>query len=328
MEDALTELTAAEVNTLVSVELVRANRAASRARETQRALLKNWGLFEGWCRERRVSALPVDADALEAFLLYLADAHVVRDRQGCFKRRGLRPSSVAQALWAVNVIHRLRELPSPGEGIRIQTALAGIRRRKGVHKKQQAPLTLEHLGRIVFPDNLRGKRNKALLLVGFAGCFRRSELTVLKAEGMRSSPHGLQLFLPHSKTDQESAGAWVDIVYAHKHPQLCAVRALQTWLQAAKLEQGPLFPHIRQNTASQQPLSAASVDSLVKKIAREAGEDPSAFGGHSLRAGGATYLAEQQQSPFIIAKHGRWKNVNSALQYARHDTARALAEVF
>ncbi len=320
-----------KIDSLVPLEWVRANRAASKALETQRALFKNWNLFKGWCEKRLVQALPAREEVLEAFLLYLADVHPVLDRSGKVIRNGMRTSSVAQALWAINTVHRLREFPSPGETLRIQTALAGIRRRKGVRRKQQAPLTLNHLEIAfprAFPQTLRGQRNKALLLLGFVGCLRRSEIVSLKADQLRKSPHGIQVFLSHSKTDQESAGAWVDIIQAKKRPHLCPVLALQQWMKLSHITNGPLFCHIKNNSAVMKPLSSAFVDSLVKKTAQQAGEDPSQFGGHSLRAGGATYLVEQQKSPFIIAKHGRWKSVNSALRYARHSTAQALADAF
>src|SRR5690349_19158257 len=109
-----------------------------------------------------VKRLPAHPEDVEQFLLYLAEDHPVLDRRGRQVRRGLKPSSIEQALWAINTTHRLAGHPLPGEHEAVRIALAGIKRRKGTRRKQQAPLTIEHLRSIAFPDTLKGKRDKAL----------------------------------------------------------------------------------------------------------------------------------------------------------------------
>jgi integrase len=314
----------------VDETLLRENRAASKAGETKRALLKNWTLFERWCAGSGNAALPATPESVERFLLYLSDQHAVRDRAGRELRRGLKPSAVGQALWAINARHRLAGLAAPGEAALVKTALAGIRRRKGTHPKQQAPLTIAHLLAVRFEDDLRARRDKALLLVGFAGCLRRSELVALRVEHLEESPLGLRLFLPRSKTDQEGAGAWVELLRAQRYPMLCPVQALLDWLAAAGIAAGPVFRSLGKGRAARlgAGLSAASVDAIVKRTAAACGLDPGRYGGHSLRAGQATYLSEQGKSPQLIARHGRWKSLNMVLTYCRGETARELAGAY
>lgn len=314
----------------VEPELIRSNRAASKADETKRALAKNWERFAAWCTATGATPLPATPAAVEAYLVYLADRHPVRDRAGRVVRRGLKPSAVAQALWAVNLRHRLAHLPPPGDSEQVRTALAGIRRRKGIRRKQQAPLTIDHIRGIAFRADLKGLRDKALLLVGFAGCFRRSELVALRAEDLEETPHGLRALVGRSKTDQEGRGVWVDIVRATRHPDACPVQALRAWLEAAGITEGPLF---RSLTRGARPrigpaLSAVTVDTVVKWAAEQCGLDRRLYGGHSLRAGKATYLAQQGRPATVIAKHGRWKSLDMVLHYYRDETARELVGVY
>jgi integrase len=314
----------------VDERLVRSNRLASRADETKRALLKNWTLFEGWCRGQGLASLPATPDVVEVFLLYLADRHPVRNRGGGVARVGLKAAGVAQALWAINSRHRMAGHAPPGEFEQIKTALAGIRRRKGSRRKQQAPFTIEHLRAISFREDLKGKRDKALLLVGFAGCLRRSELVALRAEEMEETPLGLRVYLVKSKTDQEGGGAWIDIVRAERYPACCPVRAVQEWLAAAGIGQGPIFRSLGKGPRPRlgPRLSPVTVDAVVKWAAAQCGLEPSRYGGHSLRAGKATYLSEMGKSPTLIARHGRWKSMDMVLTYCRGETARELAGVY
>lgn len=319
-----------DVPALVDDRLVRENRAASRADETKRALLKNWTAFEAWCVTGGVQALPAQPEAVERYLLYLAEAHPVRNRRGEVVRRGLKPAAVGQALWAINARHRMAGRPAPGESPLVRTAMAGIRRRKKTRVRQQAPLTIEHLAAVTFRDDLKGLRDKALLLVGFAGCLRRSELVAMDVAHLQPTALGLRLFVPQSKTDQEGAGAWVELVRARRHPHLCPVEALQAWLREAGITEGAVFRSLGRGRTPRvgRRLSAASVDAIVKWAAGAAGLDPADYGGHSLRAGQATYLSEQGKSPTLIARHGRWKSLNMVLTYCRGETARELEGVY
>jgi len=314
----------------IDSELIRSNRLASRADETKRALLRNWTGFISWCERQGLISLPAHPDAVELYLLYLADKHPVLDRSGKLIRHGQKTSAVCQALWAINTGHRLAGHSPPGETEQIKTAIAGIKRRKGMRKKQQAPMTIDHFREIPFGMDLKGKRNKALLLVGFAGCLRRSELVALNVEDIEEAPYGLRLYLASSKTDQEGAGAWVDVLSATLFPEVCPVQTLKDWMESADIRSGAVF---RSLTRGRSPrirgrLSAVSVDAVVKWAAALIGLNPALYGGHSLRAGKATYLSEHGKSPVTIAKHGRWKSLDMVLTYCRGETARELEGVY
>ena len=116
----------------VDTELLRANRSASKAQETKRALAKNWSAFCAWCHELGAVPLPASAAEVEAYLVYLADRHPVRDRKGKVVRRGLKASAVQQALWTINTMHKLGGFPKPGDSNQVKTAIAGIKRSRCV----------------------------------------------------------------------------------------------------------------------------------------------------------------------------------------------------
>lgn len=311
-------------------ERIRENRAASKAAETKRALTKNWLGFETWCARRTVAALPAAAETVEAYLVYLADEHPVLSRDGSAVRRGMRPASVLQALWAINVRHRLANLPEPGQSGIVRTAMAGIRRRKTHRQKQQAPLTIDQIAAIPFGSGLKDLRDRALLLTGFAGCFRRSELVALRVEDIEPSRFGLRIYLGRSKTDTQGDGAWIDIVRAHAYPAACPVAALRAWLAAAAIAEGPVFRRLstKRGASVGSALSSVSVDAIVKRAAARLGLDSARYGGHSLRAGKATYLARMNKSPALVAKHGRWKSMDMVLKYFRDETAEGLVGVY
>ena len=311
-------------------ERIRANRGASKADETKRALTKNWATFQAWCVRVQLPALPARPEAVEAYLVYLADDHPVHDRAGRVIRSGLRPASVLQALWAINQMHRLAGQPEPGADALVRTAMAGIRRRKVHRPKQQAPLTIDELAQVPFPSTLRGIRDKALLLVGFAACLRRSELVALQAEDIAPTRHGLRLYIRQSKTDTLGHGAWVELVRATRHPDACPVAALHAWLAAAPTATGPIFRSLTRNATQPRPdaLSPVAVDRLAKWAAASLGLDRSLYGGHSLRAGSATYLARLNKPPTLVAKHGRWQSLDMVLRYYRDETAAGLADAY
>ena len=310
--------------------LIRRNRLAAKADETKRALLKNWRMFEGWCDENGGTTLPASLNTVEMYLLYLSDQHPLFDRKGVQISTGLKPSAISQVLWAINSRHRMAGHPPPGEFEQIKTALAGIKRRKGSRKKQQAPLTIDHIRSIQFRNDLKGKRDKALLLTGFAGCFRRSELVSLQAQDIEGTPYGLRVYLENSKTDQEGQGEWVDILASELYPEYCPVAALEEWLKHAGISQGPIFRSLTKGARPRlgQKLSGVSVDAIVKWAAGECGLDRTKYGGHSLRAGKATYLSEKGKSVTLIARHGRWKSLDMVLTYCRVETSRELAGAY
>jgi len=167
-------------------------------------------------------------------------------------------------------------------------------------------------------DDLRTVRDRALLLLGFAGALRRSELVGLQYEDLRFTDEGLVLTIRHSKTDQEREGQTVGIPYG-SHPETCPVRAVRTWLERSQVDSGFLFRAIgrwgREVTA--KPICDHQLAKIIKTLARQAGLDPLAFSAHSLRSGLATSAAEGGATERSIMEQTRHKSLKQLRQYIR-----------
>jgi len=168
--------------------------------------------------------------------------------------------------------------------------LRGLRRTLGSAQSKKAPLTPTQLGLIKWDSGRKGLRDKALILVGFFGALRRSELVGLNVEDVEFVPEGAILTIRKSKTDQEGRGREVAIGYATR-ADLCPVRALQSYMATLGRNTGPLFVSMRKSQYTQSRLSTDAVARIVKDYADRLGLDPRRFGGHSLRAGFATTAA-------------------------------------
>ena len=165
------------------------------------------------------------------------------------------------------------------------------------------------------PDGLIGLRDRALLLLGFAGAFRRSELVALNVADIRECEAGLRVRISRSKTDQEAQGVTIGIVPG---AVACPVRAIKAWLEAAKIMDGPLFRSIAKGERiSTERLSDKSVADIVKRHVARLGLDPAAFGGHSLRAGFLTSAAAKGASIFKMMDTSRHKSVDTLRGYVR-----------
>jgi integrase len=166
------------------------------------------------------------------------------------------------------------------------------------------------------PDGLLGVRDRALLLVGFAGAFRRSELVSLDRPDLEFTKDGLTVMLRRSKSDQEGQGRKVGIPYG-SNPETCPVRALQAWLEAAAITDGPVFRGVTRHGKVQGRLSGYAVALIVKRYAAVGGLDPSRYAGHSLRAGLATAAAIGGASERSIMNQTGHKSITMVRRYIR-----------
>ena len=161
-----------------------------------------------------------------------------------------------------------------------------------------------------------GKRDRALLLVGFAGAFRRSELVSLDVSDVTFDPNGLTIRLRRSKTDQEGEGRKVGLPYG-SNLATCPVRALQEWLSAGSISEEALFVGINRHGTPQGRLSACAVALIVKKVVAAAGLNPDLYAGHSLRAGLATSAAMAGVSERSIMAQTGHRSVQMVRRYIR-----------
>ena len=254
--------------------------AAARAPATVRAYRSDLRDFEAWCAAHGRVALPATPDTVADYLAALADS-------------GRRASTITRRLSAISQGHRLAGLETPTQSPVVRMTAAGIRRRLGTAPRQVSPVLVADLRAMVesLPDTTRGRRDRALLLLGFAGGMRRGELVGLDVADVREEPDGLRVTIRRSKTDQESAGRGVGILRG-RHPLTDPVAAVANWRDAAGVEEGPLFrPVGRDGVVGTERLSDRAVARIVKASAARIGLDPASVAGHSLRAGLATSAA-------------------------------------
>lgn len=258
----------------------RAYAAAAKSPATIKAYRGAWLAFAAWCGESSLSALPCEPVTLAAYLAHRAD-------------EGSSAASLDLYLAAISEAHRCAGHASPRDSAEVRAVRAGIRRTNGVAQRRAAPATADIVRAMVatVTDGLAGARDRAVLLVGFAGAFRRSELVALTVADVAFSARGLEVTIRRSKTDQEGAGRTVAIPFGSS-ADACPVRALRAWLEVAGIAAGPVFRSVdRGGRVSAGALSDRSVANIVKEAAELAGCDAAMFSGHSLRAGLATSAA-------------------------------------
>jgi site-specific recombinase XerD len=277
----------------------------SKAENTLRGYRADWKDFCGWCDSHGVCPLPVSPEAVAS---YIAD---------CAGR--LKVGSIQRRLNAIAEAHKAMGLDSPtGAGI-VRATLKGIRRTLGTAAAPKAPTLTDDIRAMVDETDagLIGARDRALILLGFAGAFRRSELVALDLGDCVFGKDGLTVTLRRSKTDQDGQGRKIGIPYG-SNPETCPVRVLQSWIERAGLTTGPLFRSInRHGQLQSRRLSPMDVARIVKKLALRAGLDPTKYAGHSLRAGHATSAAIAGASERSIMNQTGHRSVQMVRRYIR-----------
>lgn len=277
----------------------------AKAGNTRRAYESDWRHFTSWCTEHEQISLPATPETVALYLSALAEVAKV--------------STLTRRLSSISQAHQMAGHSSPAQHIAVRTLMAGIRRTKSTAQTGKSPVRTEELRQMVatLPKSVTGIRDRALLLLGFAGAFRRSELVGLDRHDLQMTEDGLVAIIRRSKTDQEGAGRKVGIPYGSQLPT-CPVRAMQGWLDVIGAAEGPLFRAInRHGQLSEARLSDKSVALIVKRAAEEAGLDPALYAGHSLRAGLATAAANAGVSERSIMAQTGHRSVATVRKYIR-----------
>jgi integrase len=253
----------------------------AKALATQNAYRSDWEDFVGWCRSRGYPELPASAQTVAAYLAALADV--------------AKATTVQRRLSAIRYAHLISGNPTPTTDPYVREVMDGIRRVKGTRVRQAQAATLDPLRAMLatLPNDLGGLRDWALLLVGFAGGFRRAALCALDRADNTFVAEEMDLIIRNDKTDQAGQGREISISYG-KHRDACPVRALRVWLQAAGISVGPIFRGVAKGgrTVRQGRLDPGSVVRITKRAAARAGlPDADDSSGHSLRSGLATEAA-------------------------------------
>jgi len=200
-------------------------------------------------------------------------------------------ATLARRLVAIGQAHAVRGLLDPTKTELVRRTMRGVRCTYGKPQRRAAALMTDDVLAMtsLLGNSLAELRDRALLLLGFAGGFRRSELVSIDCGAVRRCIHGPVIMIPKSKSDQESCGRQVVIPYGRT---MCPVEALDAWLSASGITDGPVFRQMRKGgRPGTNPLSPEAVAEIVKRRAREIGLDPGCYSGHSLRAGFVTSAA-------------------------------------
>lgn len=209
------------------------------------------------------------------------------------KARKLRTTSLSRRLTVIGKVHKAFGKSNPVADPRVRRVWRGILRDKGQAVNRKSPALTADLKRILgnLPAGLAGIRDRALILFGFAGAMRRSEIANLNLGDLQLTEEGFVVSIRRGKTDQTGRGRKIGIPYG-QNPETCPVKAMRQWLSAAAITRGPLFRKVnRHGQLEGSRLSDKSVALIVKRAAKAAGLTPTDFSGHSLRAGLATSAA-------------------------------------
>jgi site-specific recombinase XerD len=302
---ALVQIQNAEIAPRPSLEQVHEFIRASKAENTLRGYQSDWRDFCAWCEAHSLCALPASPDTVATYIAEAAGR--------------LRASSLQRRLSAIAEAHKAVGVESPTHNPIVANTLKGIRRTLGTAATQKAPTLTDDIRAMVeaTDSGLIGLRDRALILLGFAGAFRRSELVSLDVEDCGFSKDGLTVTLRRSKTDQAGAGRRIGIPYG-SNPETCPVRVLQGWIEQAGISSGPLLRSINRHRQIQRGrLSAVDVARIVKKLAERAGLDAAKYAGHSLRAGHATSAAIAGASERSIMNQTGHRSVQMVRRYIR-----------
>jgi integrase len=285
----------------------RAFLAAAKAASTRRAYRADWDHFEIWCRRHSLPPLPAMPETVALYITDLAASH--------------KPATLRRRLTVISRTHQAAGHTSPAsmQQALVSETLKGIRRTQGTAQSGKRPFYTEQVRAMIraLPENLQGVRDRALLLIGFAGGFRRSELAELTVEDIAVEKDGLVVSLRRSKTDQEGHGRKVALPYG-SNPETCPVRAYRDWLEAARLGQGAVFREIdRHGRLEPRPLHKDSIGMIVKRTAARIGLDAAEYGGHSLRAGMATQAYLNGANELAIMQQTGHRSLATVRKYIR-----------
>jgi integrase len=275
------------------LEEVAATTRAARAANTLRVYRTAWATFTSWCARENRDPYSGSVTVSE-YLRDLASGRIEGRVAGSTQ-------TVNVAVAGISAAYEDHGVSAPEHDPGFRLFLRGLRREIGsAPRRQAAPITeveMRAILRVIPTDTLVGIRDRALLLVGWAGCMRRSEIVSLRVEDVREDHGGYVIRLRRSKTDQEGRGAWKVIPRARQR-DFCPVHALQAWLSVSRITNGYLFRGIDANTGLPRlgRMQPDRVADIVKHRVEQAGLDPAKFSGHSLRAGFLTAAARMGAS--------------------------------
>ena len=292
MNDIVTDIKTLELETLKNLK-------NSKANNTVRAYESDFKDFSLFCVKNALKYLPTEPKILSLYLTYLSKT----SKFSTLKRR----------IASIKVIHKMKGHYLDTNHPIIMENLLGIKRVNGAYQKPKKPLLINNLKLIIKVLDEKEKnekkriRNKSLILLGFSGGFRRSELVNLDYADLEFVDEGLKIFIKKSKTDQAGIGSIKAIPY-FSNKEYCPVIKIKDWIRYSNIAEGKIYN-----------ISDKSVSLTIKKYASLAGLDPNLYGGHSLRSGFATSAAEagaEERNIMAMTGHKTTQMVRRYIQEA------------
>lgn len=282
------------------------------AQGSRRVYESDWRLFQTWCHTNHLIAEQATPPIVALFLTYQ-------------HQQNFHPTTINRRVAAIKFWFTSSGMKSPTEDELVKSIMKGIRRDKNAPASRIKKATLkEVLIQMVdlCPSNtLRGLRDRAILLLGFCGAYRRSELISIQIEDITwQSGKGMDIQHRFTKTDQEGKGLIKPIAEAKKELQYCPIRAIKAWISAAQITSGPLFRGITKgNTVKMTPMSEDVIYNLIKTCAEKLGYQFHDYSPHSLRSGFTTQALRNKARIDKITTVTTHKTIRSLEAYIKHE---------
>ena len=292
MNELITDIKSLEIETLKNLR-------NSKSANTLRAYQADFKDFSVFCARNGLSSMPTEPKILSLYLTHLSAS----SKFSTLKRR----------IASISVIHKMKGHYLDTKHPLIMENLHGIKRVKGSNQKAKKPILINDLKLIINaigqanPSGNKKIRDKTLLLIGFSGGFRRSELVNIEYEDLEFVNEGVKIFIKRSKTDQSGEGMIKAIPYFDNN-NYCPVISLKEWIDVSEIKSGKIFE-----------ISDRSVALIIKKYASLSGLDPNRYSGHSLRSGFATSAAEsgaEERNIMAMTGHKTTQMVRRYIQEA------------
>ncbi len=260
------------------------NLKSSKAQNTLRAYKSDFRDFGAFCSKHGLNSLPSEPKTVSFYLTHLS--------------KNFKISTLRRRLVSISMVHKLKGHYLDTKHPIIIENLMGIKRVKGSIQNGKKPILINHLKSIIDVINeqkneeIKKLRDKTIILIGFGGGFRRSELVSINHNDLEFVPEGLKITIKRSKTDQFGEGMTKGLPY-FTNEIYCPVSNLKKWLKVSKINSGPIFRRFAKGSSlTEKRLTDQSVVLLIKEYLNLAGIENRNFSGHSLRSGFATVAAE------------------------------------
>jgi len=285
------------------------NLKSSKANNTLRAYKSDFKDFEAFCVKHGFKSLPSEPKIVSLYITHLS--------------KNSKISTLRRRLVSISMVHKLKGHYLDTKHPIIAENLMGIRRIKGSIQIGKKPILINHLRLIINAiDNqkiaeIKKLRDKSMILIGFGGGFRRTELISIDHEDLEFVPEGLKIIIKKSKTDQFGEGMIKGLPYFNNEIY-CPVKNLQKWLEISQIKFGPIFRRFSKGLSlTDKRLTDQSVVLLIKEYLNLAGIENKNFAGHSLRSGFATVAAESGANERSIMSMTGHKSTQMVRRYIK-----------